>query len=94
MAATPSPSEIINLLLILLLVPLTVMTLRRFRHSGRIPLAVGYVAITVGFVLGVTEHLFLGTITRDIKTLLYALGAVGFALGMWQLKFAVGRREV
>ena len=93
MAVQPSPSEIVNLLLIVVLVPLTGLTVRRFVQPGHRLTMIGYGCIVVAVVLAVVEHPLQIPLITDMKNVLYACGGIAFATGIWQLNFAVRRGE-
>lgn len=94
MPAQPGPSEIINLLLIVVLVPLTVMTVRRYQQPGYRGSMIGFACVALAILLAVIEHPLQSRIVSDVKNVLYACGGIGFAVGIWQLNMAMRRGEV
>lgn len=94
MASTPPASEIVNLLLILLIVPLSFAITRKLAHPALRSMVVGASAIAIGGILAVTEHLFLGQITRNVKDILYAVGGVSFAVAMIQINVGVRKGRI
>lgn len=94
MPAQPAPSEIVNLLLVLLLVPLTALTIARYRNPGYRFTTTGCFCITAAIVLAVVEHPLQLQVISDLKNVLYACGGVAFAVGIWQLNLATRRGGV
>jgi hypothetical protein len=89
MTPTPSPSEIVNLLLIVMMVPVTLYAVSRFRRKPQTFFVAAFLIMAFANVLGVTEHLFVSYLQRDVKNILYALSAAAFAVAMIRQNLAV-----
>jgi hypothetical protein len=86
-------SEIVNLLLILVLVPLTLATVRKMSYPGRDWLLAGYLIMAGIGVWSVVER-FLGNPTTIYKQFAFSAAGILFAIGVWELALALRRREV
>jgi hypothetical protein len=90
----PSTSEIVNLLLIVVLAPVTVIAVRQLTHPGRWWMLYGFLGIAAGGVLAVVEGLapWLAWATYP-KGICHAFAGIAYAVGLSQLSSAMRRRE-
>ncbi|HEY3317064.1 MAG TPA: hypothetical protein VGK50_01390 [Coriobacteriia bacterium] len=85
-------SEVVNLLLMLLLVPVTVAAARGVDYPGRRWLAVGFFTIAGVYVFSIAERYLFGNPVFPFKQLLIAVAGTAFAIGTWQLALALRGR--
>ncbi len=86
--------EVVDLLLILLIVPLTIVTMKGMRFPGRRWLSVGFFVIVGVRLFSLVERHMLGNPVFPIKQFLIAAAGVAFAAGVWQLAVALRRGEL
>ena len=87
-------SEIVNLLLIAVLVPITIATVHKLRHPGRGWLLAGYLMVAAVGIWNIAERYLMGNPTNVPKQTLLAAAGVAFAIGCWKLALALRAREI
>lgn len=87
-------SELVNLLLMILLVPVTLVVAKRLPRPGRRWVLTGFLTLSAVRAFSVVERYLLGNGVMPVKQFAVAFGGVAFAIGLWQLAFALRRREV
>jgi hypothetical protein len=87
-------SEIVDLLLMLLIVPVTVHAIRGMRFPGRSWMTAGFFTIAFVRLFSVVERYFLGNPNFPTKQFINAAAGIAFAIGIWQLALAMRRGEL
>jgi uncharacterized membrane protein HdeD (DUF308 family) len=88
------PSEIVNLLLIVALVPVTIVTVRRLTHPGRWWMLAGFLGIAATGVLAILENVVPIAPVEVAKGLCAAFAGVAYAVGLWQVDRAIRGRVI
>lgn len=89
-----SPAEILNLLLIVTLVPVTVVTARKLTHPGSVWMAAGFILIATAGVLAVVENVAPVLAISAVKELCVPAAGISYTVGLWKLHIAIRRRVV
>lgn len=89
-----STSEIVNLLLIVVLAPATVIAVRQMSHPGRLWMLYGFLGIALSGVFGVVAQLAPWLAWAEyVRQLMHAFAGIAYVVGLWQLSSAMRRRE-
>ena len=87
-------SELVNLILMLLLVPVTIYVLRDRSLPGRTWLTVAFLTVAAVRAYSRRRALSPGQSRLPDKQFATAFAGVAFAVGLWQLALALRRREL